>query len=79
MTKTKQDIEALGGLLTLAQVATRMGVGYSTVTSERRRGRFPEPDSIVLGRPLWRPATIDTHHAARPGSGNWGGRRVAAK
>lgn len=59
-------------MLTVRDVAARLGLAISTVQTYRRDGRLPEPDGLVGRVPWWRPATIDRWQAARPGRGRAG-------
>mgnify|MGYP002741943758 CR=1 FL=1 len=59
-------------MLTVRDVAARLGLAVSTVQTYRRDGRLPEPDGLVGRVPWWRPATIDRWQAARPGRGRAG-------
>ena len=59
-------------MLTVRDVAARLGLAVSTVQTDRRDGRLPEPDGLVGRVPWWRPATIDRWQAARPGRGRAG-------
>lgn len=72
--------------LDLRAIAKRLGLSYTTVRgyhshAEVNRGRgaakrkdFPPPDARFGRTPAWRPATIDTWFANRPGRGAGGGR-----
>jgi predicted DNA-binding transcriptional regulator AlpA len=54
------------GVLGLAEIADLLGVSRQTVDQWRTRGRLPEPDGTVGGRPAWRTETI-TAWAAQTG------------
>lgn len=55
---------AAPALLTLAGVGRRLGLSRDTV----KKYRLPDPDFLADGRqPLWRPATVDSWDANRPG------------
>ncbi len=51
--------------LTMTQIAAKLGIKYRTVNMNRWRGLMPEPDMILLGRPLWLEETIDKWNANR--------------
>lgn len=61
-------------LLTLAQVAERLGITYGSACTYRARNDFPAPAMTVGRSSLWSPADVDAWHAARPGRGAGGGR-----
>lgn len=48
----------MSGYLTLTEVAERLGLSTSTLTSYRARGRMPAPDMQYGRTPLWKPETI---------------------
>lgn len=63
-----------GELWSYAEIAAHIGVKPETVRSYRRHGLLPDPDGAdAVGRPRWRPDTIRTWSARRPG--NRGGTR----
>lgn len=45
-------------LVGLAELVDRLGTTRLTVDSWRARGRLPEPEYVVGGRPAWRWSTI---------------------
>lgn len=47
------------------EIAERLGVRRQTVDNWRQRGRFPDPEWTVGGRPAWRWSTIDNWHRGR--------------
>ena len=51
--------------LTAKQVAERIGVARQTVSVYLWRKSMPEPDLVLLGRPLWLPETIDHWRSQR--------------
>ena len=59
-------------MLTVRDVAARLGLAVSTVQTYRRDGRLPDPDGYLWRTPWWRPETIDAWQAARPGRGRAG-------
>lgn len=59
-------------MLTVRDVAARLGLAVSTVQTYRRDGRLPDPDGYLWHVPWWRPETIDAWQAARPGRGRAG-------
>lgn len=63
-------------MLTVADVAARLGVQRRTVEAYRHHPQygFPEPDGRLGRTPWWWPATIDTWQKGRPGQGRGGGR-----
>ena len=63
-------------MLTVADVAARLGVKPRTVEAYRHHPQygFPEPDGRLGRTPWWLPATIDTWQEGRPGQGRGGGR-----
>lgn len=48
----------MSNLLTLSQVAERLGLTMGTVSAYRSRGKMPEPDLQYGRTPLWKPETI---------------------
>lgn len=64
----------LTGMLSMREIAERLGIEANTLRSYRSDGRLPEPDAMLGMAPRWRPETIDTWHANRPGRGVGGGR-----
>jgi excisionase family DNA binding protein len=46
-------------LLTIPEVAARIGVGRTTIRAYRARGQMPAPDQQYGRTPLWRASTID--------------------
>jgi predicted DNA-binding transcriptional regulator AlpA len=58
------DLDVIG----LAEIAELLDVSRQTVDQWRTRGRLPEPDGTVGGRPAWRTETI-TAWAAQTGRG----------
>jgi len=48
----------MSDLLTVKQVAERLGLSMSTVTAYRARGRMPKPDKQYGRTPLWKEETI---------------------
>jgi hypothetical protein len=67
--------------LYLIDIAKMKGVQPDTLSSERSRGRMPEPDGVDLvgghARPWWRPETARAWLASRPGKGWRRGRSAA--
>lgn len=63
-------------MLTVKEVAARLGVKPRTVEAYRHHPQygFPEPDGRLGRTPWWWPATIDTWQKGRPGQGRGGGR-----
>lgn len=60
----------------LREVARHLGVAESTVRAYRARpGQLPEADGQDRYGPWWKPETITTWAANRPGPGNRSGRR----
>lgn len=56
-------------LLTLSEVAERLGLALGTVSAYRARGRMPEP-TVQYGRtPLWSEDVIDRWRATQPRAG----------
>lgn len=53
--------------LSRAEFAARIGVAPDTLS----RYKLPAPDAVIGTIRGWRVETIDTWHAARPGSGRW--------
>lgn len=45
-------------LLTIDEVAARLGVTTSTVRAYKARGQMPEPDKTYGTKPLWLESTI---------------------
>jgi len=45
--------------LTTNQVAELLGIKPGSVRTARQRGRFPLPDMVQLGHPLWSRGTIE--------------------
>jgi len=64
----------LVGLLGYAELAELLGVQQGTVRAYRSEGRLPKPDVVRLGRPFWKPGTINAWQRQRPGRGRWGSR-----
>ncbi|MGX6446445.1 hypothetical protein ACVU7I_00030 [Patulibacter sp. S7RM1-6] len=63
-------LEATGGLLALADIAARWGVGKETVRAYRaRRDDFPEPVATIGRSEVWTAASVDLWRATprRPG------------
>lgn len=58
----------------LAGVASLLNVSYSTVRTYRVKGQLPPADRMYGRTPVWRPETIRTWAATRPGQGVGGGR-----
>jgi DNA-binding transcriptional MerR regulator len=50
-------------MLTLTEVAARLGIKTSTLTAYKARGYMPKADAQYGRTPLWRPATIDRWRA----------------
>lgn len=77
-------------LLTLADIADRIGVGVESIrvyhqraTKNRRDGHprpgdLPEPDAVFGRSPVWRSSTVDRWVDRRPGRGVGGGRKPHA-
>lgn len=75
-------------LLTLADIAERIGVGVDSIrvyhqrASKNRKlgkprpGDLPPPDQIFGRSPVWSEVTIARWEARRPGRGVGGGRKV---
>jgi len=61
-------------LLTLREVAERLGITYGSACTYRWREDFPAPAQTYGRVALWRPRDVDKWHAARPGRGAGGGR-----
>jgi predicted DNA-binding transcriptional regulator AlpA len=59
----------MDGYLTSEDLATRLGVKRESIHRMRTRGDLPDPDAVAGRTPLWRPETIDTWQANRPGQG----------
>lgn len=69
------DRAVTADLLTVAQVAERLGLSVRTVEDYRLDGRMPE--ATMVGRtPTWTKAQIDEWQAQRPGPGRWGQRQT---
>lgn len=74
-------------LLTLADIAERIGVGVDSIrvyhqrAAKNRRedtvrpGDLPPPDDVIGRSPVWKLRTIMNWEAKRPGRGAGGGRR----
>ncbi|SIJ95668.1 hypothetical protein [Mycobacteroides abscessus] len=72
--------------LTLTDVAAEMGWSVKTARNRHhdantnrannteKPGDLPEPDHHIGNKPVWKPATIATFKANRPGRGAGGGR-----
>lgn len=75
-------------LLTLPDIAARIGVGVDSIrvyhqraTKNRKLGKprpgdLPEPDQTFGRSPVWLESTIVKWEAKRPGRGAGGGRKV---
>lgn len=50
-------------LLTISEVADRLGLSTSTITSYKARGYMPQPDTQYGRTPLWKVTTIDSWRA----------------
>lgn len=59
--------------LSLAGVATRLGISPNTARAYREQGRLPTPDATIGDGPRamlgWLPGTIDEWNRNRPGQG----------
>ena len=53
-------------MLTLTEVAHRLGLAVGTVSAYRTRGRMPKPDLQYGRTPLWKPETIAKWRASQP-------------
>lgn len=74
-------------LLTLSDIAERIGVGVESMrvyhqraTKNRREGHprpgdLPEPDAVFGRSPVWDEETVGRWEHARPGRGVGGGRK----
>jgi predicted DNA-binding transcriptional regulator AlpA len=59
-----RSVEATGGLLALADIAARWGVGKETVRAYRdRRDDFPEPVATIGRSEVWTAASVDLWRA----------------
>jgi len=56
---------------TISDVANYLGIGRGTVSTYHARGQMPPCDHRIGNHPVWRPHTITTWRARRPGRGNW--------
>ncbi|PSK96041.1 AlpA family transcriptional regulator [Murinocardiopsis flavida] len=56
-------------LMTVKDVAERLGVKPETVRQYKLRGDLPEPDGLAGRSPLWRAAAIEAWIASRRGHG----------
>jgi hypothetical protein len=56
-------------LLSVTEVAQRLGLSVSTVRWHRTHRSMPDPDGQVGPTPFWTEATIDGWAARRPGRG----------
>ena len=63
----------MDGYITSDELAARLGIKRDSVYQMRSRGDIPEPDMRVGRTPVWRPETIASWEAARPGQG-WRGK-----
>ena len=54
---------------TTTDVATYLGVRVGTVSTYRKRGQMPAPDSTVGRTHMWRPRRIIDWHGSRPRPG----------
>jgi predicted DNA-binding transcriptional regulator AlpA len=45
--------------VSLSELAKRRGISSSGASQAYRRGRLPEPDGMIAGRPGWLEETID--------------------
>lgn len=52
-------------MLTITDVAERVGVKRQTIDAYRLRGLMPEPDGYLGKSPWWRAKTIDRWNATR--------------
>ena len=55
--------------MTIAEVATYLGIMQSTVRAYMARKHMPEPDLYVGNTPVWHRATIEQWASQRPGRG----------
>jgi len=53
-------------MLTLTEVADRLGLSKGTVSAYRTRGKMPKPDKQYGRTPLWRPDTIKAWRGSQP-------------
>ena len=60
-------------MMTITEVADRLGVKAETVRSYRSRGLMPEPAAVYGQSPVWTPGAIEAWIASRPGQGVGGG------
>ena len=60
-------------MMTITEVADRLGVKPETVRSYRARGLMPDPAAVYGQSPVWTPEAIEAWIASRPGQGVGGG------
>lgn len=72
MTQTEAPIE----VVSVAEIARRLGVSRQAVHEASRRPGFPEPYAIVTkrGTPMWLPEEIEEWIATRQSKSNTNGR-----
>lgn len=56
-------------LVSMAEIATLIGVNVTAVRGYRTKGKLPEPIVTLAIGPIWRRSDIVEWQAARPGKG----------
>lgn len=63
-------------MLTMQDIADRLGIDRASVQKYRTRGELPPADQMIGRTPVWRPATVERWIRRRPGAPGQGrGRR----